>query len=96
MASEGNKVSRLKVLDFMMIRDGAVPNKDARLTNCMMEDMNGSPQILKRPGYVLHTSTATSTTTGTGHGMSVLTNQVTGVQKSYAVIGSTLYFIEAL
>jgi len=89
MPSDGNKVVRLKVSDLLMTRDGSVPNKDARLTNCFIEDVNGSPQILKRSGYAL----TTATTSAQGHGATVWTNSTSGAQKLYCVAGSSAYII---
>jgi len=87
MASQGAKVSRLKAGDLLTIRDGSIPNKDARLTNCFMENVNGEPQVLKRSGYVVTTSTGS----GQGHGMTVYTNSTSGAQKVYCVVGSSAY-----
>ncbi len=87
MASEGFKVSRLKVKDLLTIRDGSAPNKDARLTNCFVEDVNGSPQVLKRTGYAVTSQVGT----GQGHGATVFTNSTSGSNKVYCVVGSSAY-----
>ncbi len=87
MASEGFKVARLKVKDLLTIRDGSAPNKDSRLTNCFVEDVNGSPQVLKRTGFALTTQVGS----GQGHGATVFTNSTSGAQKVYAVLGSSAY-----
>ena len=89
MASEGSHVSRLKIADLLTIRDGSAPNKDARLTNCFVEDVQGSPQVLKRPGYAV----TTATTSAQGHGATVWTNSTSGAQKVYAVAGSSAYLM---
>ena len=87
MPSEGSKVVRLKVADLLTTRDGSAPNKDARLTNCFIEDVQGQPQVLKRSGY---SGTATSGS-GQGHGATVFTNSTTGAEKVYCVTGSSAY-----
>lgn len=87
MPSEGSKVVRLKATDLLTVRDGSAPNKDARLTNCFIEDVQGQPQVLKRPGFA---GTATIGS-GQGHGSTVFTNGTTGAQKVYCVVGSSAY-----
>ena len=87
MASEGAKVSRLKIKDLLTVRDGSAPDKDARLTNCFIEDVNGAPQVLKRPGFAVTTSIGS----GQGHGATIHTDQTTGHQRGYSVVGSSAY-----
>ena len=86
MATQGAQVARLRIKDLIITRNGSVPDKDSRLTNCFIEDVNGTPQISKRTGYALTTSLGT----GQGHGATVYTNGTTGAQKVYCVVGSKI------
>ncbi len=88
MASEGSKIVRLRVEDLFTTRDGAVPDKDARLTNCFIEDVQGKPQVIKRPGYALSTSVAA----GVGHGITVVTDPDSGDQRVFQVNGNGAYY----
>ena len=80
--------TRLKVNDLLTVMDGAVLTKYAALTNCMIEDVNGNPQILKRSGYVLNTQSGvfgSGTDCRVGAGMIVITNPNTGIQSIFQV-----------
>ena len=81
------EVKRLRYGDLFITRDGSVPNKDARLTNCLVEAVNGDPQIVGRTGFATYTSVAT----GVGHGMTVWTKNSDQTQKVYCVVGTQVY-----
>ena len=58
MASKGNRSKRIYPADMLGIRSGSVPDKDARLTNCIIEINGKELEILKRPGYTALTTSA--------------------------------------
>jgi len=64
MANQGNRVKRIYPADMLGIRDASIPNKDARMTNAIVEINGKELEILKRPGY----ETLTSTSDGVGLG----------------------------
>lgn len=77
---------RVKVSTLLQTRDGTPANKDARLTNCIIEQDGEDLNCLKRPGYAAYTSPAT----GTGGGATMIQDS-SGAQQMMSIINDTLY-----
>ena len=59
---------RLRMSTLLETRDGIPSNKDARLTNCILEQDGRELNLIKRPGFTLDSSPAT----GIGYGATVI------------------------
>ena len=62
------QLKRLRVSTLLETRDGTPSNKDARLTNCIIEADGQELNLLKRPGF----TTNASFTAGIGNGATVI------------------------
>src|SRR5512146_2138846 len=77
---------RLRMSQLLQTRDGTPANKDARLTNCILEKNGNELDVLKRPGFALSSTPAT----GVGAGATVI-KDANGQQQIISVVNTTLY-----
>ncbi len=81
---------RIRMSTLLGTRDGVPSNKDAKLTNVLVEQNGNELDVMKRPGYIAYASPAT----GTGQGATAITDP-TGAQQFLSSINSTLYISQS-
>ncbi len=81
---------RIRMNTLLGTRDGIPSNKDARLTNVLVEQNGNELDVLKRPGFTSYASPAT----GSGGGATAITD-ANGSQQLLACINNTLYLSQS-